>query len=574
MASLSALPRARNAGLQLLLLLASATVATGQKKIACPDGEHVEIDIRQISIQYDASSFAGTLSSLSVLGARLEVAPKKLQEAAVATQQWDEFLKGLAAGYNSCAITRQQYADGVTRIYPRLRGDGAELEQVRKAIVAGQKVDAKRLQQLIDSFYGNLRQFAQASGKEIILERIAALSEQVTSGRQDILQQQKADTELILSRLDQLKETNKQASLPTPTQVGQQISALRKNLLARADEAEAAYNPGYTLLNQYRFTEAIPYLRQALADVPLPDFYLALGQAYLELPNVSEAEKVVREGLKAGARDEQEAQLANQLGVVLQAKGDLDGALQYMQRALKIDETVYGPDHPEVAKNANNIGQILQDKGDLDGALQYAQRALKIDETVYGPNHPLVAIYANNIGQILKAKGDLDGALQYVQRALKIDEEAYGPNHPFVASGANNIGQILKDKGDLDGALQYAQRALKIDEKVYGPDHPNVARDANNIGQILQAKGNLDGALQYTQRALKIDEKVYGPDHPDVAIDVNNIGAILQAKGDLDGALRCAQRALEILQSSYGPNNPTTKRVAANVEQIRKAIHQ
>ena len=185
MATLPTFCRARDACL-FSLLAASAMVAAAQKKIACPDGEHIEIDVQQISIQYDASSFAGTLSSLSVLGARLEVKPIKLQEAAVATQQWDEFLKGLAAGYNSCAITRQQYADGVTRIYPRLKEDGADLEEMRKAIDAGQKADAKRLQQLSDSIYSNLRQFAQTSGKEIILERIEAISEQETDDRRDI----------------------------------------------------------------------------------------------------------------------------------------------------------------------------------------------------------------------------------------------------------------------------------------------------------------------------------------------------------------------------------------------------
>ena len=50
------------------LLLLIARGASAQKKISCPDGDHFEIDLKQISIQYDASSFAGTLSSLSVLG--------------------------------------------------------------------------------------------------------------------------------------------------------------------------------------------------------------------------------------------------------------------------------------------------------------------------------------------------------------------------------------------------------------------------------------------------------------------------------------------------------------------------
>jgi hypothetical protein len=153
--------------------------AWAQKTVHCADGDHILIDVKQIAIQYDASSFAGTLSGLTVLGARLEVAPKKLQEAVAATQQWNEFVKGLAAGYNSCAVTQQQYTDGLNRIYPRLKEDAADLEVIRKLISDGQRADTKRLQALLDSYWNNLRQFAQASGKEIILERIEALSKQV-----------------------------------------------------------------------------------------------------------------------------------------------------------------------------------------------------------------------------------------------------------------------------------------------------------------------------------------------------------------------------------------------------------
>jgi hypothetical protein len=91
------------------------------------------------------------------------------------------------------------------------------------------------------------------------VQRIAALSDQIASGQQDIMKQQKTDTELLAEKIDRLTRSNEQLSLATPTQVGQQISELRKDLLTKADDAEAAYNKGYVLLNQYRFAEAIQF---------------------------------------------------------------------------------------------------------------------------------------------------------------------------------------------------------------------------------------------------------------------------------------------------------------------------
>ena len=48
-----------------------------------------------------------------------------------------------------------------------------------------------------------------------------------------------------------------------------------------------------------------------------------------------------------------------------QDKGDLDGALQQHQKALKIRESVLGVNHPNIATSYNSIGALLQDKGDF-----------------------------------------------------------------------------------------------------------------------------------------------------------------------------------------------------------------
>ncbi len=561
-----------------LCLITALCVSPAQaaKEIRCTkDDIRFEIDVAKLAIEYRATGLEATLGGLSVLSARVAVEPKILQQAAVATQKLNEFIKALATGYNSCAISKQDYAEGIKGLLPAMQTDGKTLESLRQQLLDDQKVDAKRLETTLASFNNRLERLAILSGKRIDYERIGSIvDEQLGKHTETIQQGQKIMMDEIRDRFNQLEQRSKETPLPTPQQVKTEISAIKQQLLAKADEAEAAYNQGYELLERYRFAEALPLLEKALAAVKLPDFYLAVGRAYSELPDLVQAEHILREGLgqvDEASTPEAFANLSNQLGLVLLAKGDLDGALAYAQRALKIDEKVFGPEHPNVGRDANNIGQILKDKGDLDGALAYAQRALKIDEKVFGPEHPKVAIRANNIGQILKDKGDLDGALAYAQRALKIDEKVFGPEHPNVGRDANNIGQILKDKGDLDGALAYAQRALKIDEKVFGPEHPKVAIRANNIGQILQDKGDLDGALAYAQRALKIDEKVFGPEHPNVGRDANNIGLILKDKGDLDGALAYAQRALKIDEKVFGPEHPNVAVMVNNIGLILKA---
>jgi len=555
--------------------------AQAAKKITCaPDDVRYEINVDKLAIQYQATGLEATLSGLSVLGARVDVAPKTLQQAAVATQKLNEFIKALATGYNRCAISKQAYEEGIKGLLPAMRSDGKTLEGLRQQLLADRKVDAKHLEKLLADYNNKLERLARISGKAIDYDRIAATTEDVVAkytarvikGQENL----KETLPEMLSRvLDDRDKRQKESPPPSPQQVKTEIGSIKQQLQAKADEAEAAYSQGYDLLNHYRYAEAIPYLEKALAAVKLPDFYQVLGRVYREMGVLGKAERILREGLAQvdeAAAPDAVAKLSNELGLVLLAKGDLDGALVYAQRALKIQEKVYGSEHPTVAISAINIATILKDQYDLDGALAYTERALKIGEQLFGPEHPMVIIQANNIGQILQAQGDLDGALTYTQRALKIGEQVFGPKHPNIARYANNIGQILQDKGDFDSALAYAQRALKIDEQVYGSEHPIVAIDTYNIGKILKGKGDLDGALAYAQRALKIQEKVYGSEHPTVAISANKIGQILKAKGDLNGALTHTQRALTIFSKTYGAGNPLTRIAAGNVEQIRSLM--
>lgn len=357
-------PGATLAVLGLCLIIAIwATPAQAARKITCAeDGVRYEIDVQEIAIRYQATGLEATLSGLGVLGARVAIAPKTLQQAAVATQKLNEFVKALATGYNSCAISKKAYAEGIQGLLPAMRSDGKALESLRQQLLADRRVDATQLAKLLESYNKKLERLAKISGKSIDYERIGAIvDEQLGKHTASILQGQKTSQDVILARLEQLERGRKETPLPTPQQVKTEISAIKQQLLVKADEAEAAYNQGYALMQRYRFAEAIPHLEKALALVKLPDFYLALGSAYLDLPELDKAERILREGLaqmdESGAAEAM-ANLSSLLGTVLLAKGDLDGALAYTQRALKILTQIYGPDNPSTRTAAGNAKHI------------------------------------------------------------------------------------------------------------------------------------------------------------------------------------------------------------------------
>ena len=186
----------------------------------------------------------------------------------------------------------------------------------------------------------------------------------------------------------------------------------------------------------------------------------------------------------AAAETQPTGRLLNQLGVYLRCRAEFSPARACFERALRIDEAAYGPDHPEVAIRANNLGAVLREQGNLDGAHACFERTLRIDEAAYGPDHPSVATRTNNLGSVLRAQGDLDGARACYERALRIDEAAYGPDHPNVAIRTSNLGVVLQERGDLDGARACFERALRIVQKFLGDDHPNTKTVRGNLESL------------------------------------------------------------------------------------------
>ena len=61
------------------------------------------------------------------------------------------------------------------------------------------------------------------------------------------------------------------------------------------------------------------------------------------------------------------------------------------QRALAIDEAVYGPEHPDVALTLTNLGIVQQQLGELEAARECALRAVAIFERSLGLEHPYTA---------------------------------------------------------------------------------------------------------------------------------------------------------------------------------------
>jgi tetratricopeptide (TPR) repeat protein len=102
------------------------------------------------------------------------------------------------------------------------------------------------------------------------------------------------------------------------------------------------------------------------------------------------------------AAPEATARLLNQAGLYLKGRAEFTGARALFERALRIDEAVYGPDHPEVGTDADNLGDVLRAQGDLAGARALFERALRIFHAALGDDHPSTQTVRRSLASLLQ----------------------------------------------------------------------------------------------------------------------------------------------------------------------------
>lgn len=182
--------------------------------------------------------------------------------------------------------------------------------------------------------------------------------------------------------------------------------------------------------------------------------YGALGQLYLAQGKLASARA---EFETLAERSPPSVAALTMVGIILQVEGDVDGARDRFERALRID--------PEAAVAANNLAWIYTEHGgNLDVALQLAQAAQK--------RLPGVAQVSHTLGYIYYKKDLVSLAI----RTFKLSAE----NDPGNALYQYHLGLAYAKAGEITSARQSLTRALGAKQDFEG------AREARDLLRSLE----------------------------------------------------------------------------------------
>ena len=314
-----------------------------------------------------------------------------------------------------------------------------------------------------------------------------------------------------------------------------------------------AYDLGYVLFKEGRYTQAIDALREALALRPgYVPAKLKLADSLFSARQPEAAGKLYREIVQ---QDPNHAQAWYGLGRVQAAQGDSGAAAESLAKACdlvprygaaqfalatayrKLGEANKASEHFKLYQANMTIvppavdsvraavqaldqsataylrrGLAMADAGDLQGAIQQHLKAVQAD-----PNE--VQGYINLI-QLYARVGENEKAVEAYRKAVSIN--------PNRADCYYNYGVLMFDLRKMPEAEQAMRKALQI--------NPFYAEAHDNLGYLLAIRGQLDEALDEYRKAVG--------ERPDFRLAHFHIGQIFANQGKYAQAIQEFQKIL------------------------------
>lgn len=300
-----------------------------------------------------------------------------------------------------------------------------------------------------------------------------------------------------------------------------------------------------------------------------------IGVAHEQAKNYVAADRTFRDILEA-VPDHYDS--LHHLGMVSYFRGNLPDAVNYIKRALEVDDSSHycwnnyaiflsdsqryeealkawdksleiNPEFPDPYSNKANTLWILRR---FDEAEEYCRKAIELK-----PDYTDALL---NLGNALASQDKLEEAVECWEKIIEID--------PDFSNAYSNLGNAYRDLGKLQESEQACRKALEL--------NPNHVYALSNLGNVVRDLGNPIEAEGYYRQAIALnpgfaeshnnlsvtlldqnryDEAVVAARYattfkPDYAAAYGNLSVALRELGQFDEAEVAAQKAVVLTPES------------------------
>ena len=260
------------------------------------------------------------------------------------------------------------------------------------------------------------------------------------------------------------------------------------------------------------------------------------------------------------------------LGRFYKGQGLYQVAEFWYQQLVKVCQTLFTGDHPNVASSLNNLASLYHNQGKYSEAEPLYLDALEMRKRLFTSDHPNVATSLNNLASLYDSQGKYSKAEPLYLDALEMRKQLFTGDHPDVAQSLNNLALFYHNQGKYSKAEPLYLDALEMIKRLFTGDHPNVASSLNNLAGLYHNQGRYSEAEPLYLDALKMRRRLFTGDHPDVADSLNNLAVLYYSQGKYSEAEPLYLEALAMSERVQGTNHPNTIIFRNNLQLLQQQL--
>jgi eukaryotic-like serine/threonine-protein kinase len=261
---------------------------------------------------------------------------------------------------------------------------------------------------------------------------------------------------------------------------------------------------------------------------------------------------------KFGQQPEIEAAIRETIGQTYADLGLYAEAQAQFERAVALDQRVFGPDNSKSLRAMSRLGVIAFRQGRYTEAEALLSQTLQVARRVEGPERPDTLSSMTNLASAYRLQGKYAQAEALVGQALEIKRRVLGLENNSTVVSMTVLAEIYEEEGKYAQAQALCSQALEIERRVLGPEHPNTLNSMNNLANLYRDQGKYVQAETLHGQTLEIRRRVLGPEHPFTLSAMNNLAKDLSAQGKYRQAEALFSQTLVLRDRVLGARHPDT----------------
>ncbi len=216
-----------------------------------------------------------------------------------------------------------------------------------------------------------------------------------------------------------------------------------------------------------------------------------------------------------------------------------DAAIDYMQKASKIYESLYlNAPTEQLGKSLHNLGAFYGWNGQMNLAKVPLKKAIDIFEKLENPRAIRSFL---ELGNVYNVEGEFSAAKNYynlgISRARTFDD----PEN--AAKLLYSLGEVYIGFGDYPNALKVCKASMEILDTLSEPEYEDIVKCNINLGAVSYELGNYKDAIAYFKESMDL-LKALGAEDESISI-IGNLGLAYLKDGQKTKAFEVFQEGIE-----------------------------